>query len=78
MIIVFASMIFPRKSLTRNLIHCSWIIVVLLIYVFVFDRFNERGRIFTKQETRAIGTGPAGIFFTGDGSGELKVWKFSP
>lgn len=43
----------------------------------LFIRFTERGKIFAKQEIRAIQIGPGGIFFTGDGSGQVKVWKWS-
>jgi hypothetical protein len=39
-------------------------------------RFSERGKIFAKQEVRAIQTGPGGLFFTGDGSGQVKVWQW--
>ncbi|XP_009386711.2 zinc finger CCCH domain-containing protein 17 isoform X1 [Musa acuminata AAA Group] len=38
--------------------------------------FSERGKIFSKEEVRAIQTGPGGLFFTGDATGELKVWKW--
>jgi WD40 repeat protein len=38
--------------------------------------FSDRGRIFSKQEIRAIQMGPGGLFFTGDGTGELKVWQW--
>jgi WD40 repeat protein len=38
--------------------------------------FTERGKIFAKQEIRAIQIGPGGIFFTGDGTGQVKVWKW--
>ncbi|XP_047082291.1 zinc finger CCCH domain-containing protein 17-like [Lolium rigidum] len=38
--------------------------------------FSDRGKIFGKQEIRAIQTGPGGLFFTGDGTGELKVWQW--
>jgi hypothetical protein len=41
-----------------------------------FYRFSDRGRIFSKQEIRAIQMGPGGVFFTGDGTGELKVWQW--
>ncbi|KHG27120.1 L-idonate 5-dehydrogenase [Gossypium arboreum] len=34
------------------------------------------GKIFAKQEIRAIEVGPSGLFFTGDGSG-FKVWKWA-
>lgn len=38
-------------------------------------RFMERGRIFSRREVRVIETGPDGLFFTGDGTGMLSVWK---
>ncbi|KAG1354612.1 hypothetical protein COCNU_07G007240 [Cocos nucifera] len=38
--------------------------------------FGERGKIFSKEEMRAIQIGPGGLFFTGEGTGELKVWKW--
>lgn len=41
-----------------------------------FIRFTERGKIFAKQEIRSIQIGPGGIFFTGDGTGQVKVWKW--
>ncbi|KAK3022833.1 hypothetical protein RJ639_046653 [Escallonia herrerae] len=37
--------------------------------------FAERGRIFTRREVRAIQIGTGGLFFTGDGTGQLSVWK---
>ncbi|KAK8474769.1 hypothetical protein V6N13_077435 [Hibiscus sabdariffa] len=47
-------------------------------YVRLFDlpSFSERGRIFAKQEIRAVEVGPGGLFFTGDGTG-FKVWKWA-
>ena len=39
-------------------------------------RFAERGKIFTKQEVRAIQIGPNGLFFTGDGTGQVRVWNW--
>lgn len=39
--------------------------------------FSERGRIFSKQVVRTIQVGPDGLFFTGDGSGLLSVWKWA-
>lgn len=29
------------------------------------------------MEIRAIQIGPGGIFFTGDGTGQVKVWKLA-
>ncbi|KAJ4792749.1 zinc finger WD40 repeat protein 1 [Rhynchospora pubera] len=46
------------------------------VHIYDLPSFNERGRIFAKQEIRAMQTGPTGLFFTGDGTGELKVWKW--
>lgn len=39
-------------------------------------RFAERGRLFAKQDVRSIEIGPDGLFFTGDGTGLLMVWKW--
>lgn len=53
--------------------HSELILDYLVHFLF---RFAERGKIFTKQEVRAIQTGPSGIFFTGDGTGQVKVWNW--
>ncbi|KAJ4749970.1 Zinc finger CCCH domain-containing protein [Rhynchospora pubera] len=47
------------------------------VRLFDLPSFEERGRIFAKQEVRAMLTGPDGLFFIGDGTGELKVWQWS-
>lgn len=47
------------------------------IRVYDLPSFSERGKIFSKKEIRAIQIGPGGLFFTGDGSGQVKVWKWS-
>ncbi|XP_074570115.1 zinc finger CCCH domain-containing protein 17-like [Curcuma longa] len=47
------------------------------IRVYDLPSFSERGKIYSKQEMRAIQVGPGGLFFTGDGTGELKVWQWS-
>lgn len=48
------------------------------IWSFYFlNRFSERGKIFSKKEVRCIQIGPGGLFFTGDGSGQVRVWKWS-
>ncbi|XP_020262148.1 zinc finger CCCH domain-containing protein 17-like [Asparagus officinalis] len=46
------------------------------VRLYDLPSFNERGKIFAKKEIRAIQIGPGGLFFTGDGTGELKVWKW--
>ncbi|GAB2265276.1 hypothetical protein Dimus_000343 [Dionaea muscipula] len=39
--------------------------------------FSDRGKIFAKEEIRSIQIGPGGLFFTGDGSGQVRVWKWT-
>ncbi|KAL8148212.1 zinc finger CCCH domain-containing protein 48-like [Apium graveolens] len=46
------------------------------IRVYDLPSFTERGRIYSKQEVRSIQIGPGGLFFTGDGTGEVRVWKW--
>ncbi|ONK56551.1 uncharacterized protein A4U43_C10F9970 [Asparagus officinalis] len=46
------------------------------VHLYDLPSFSERGKIFAKKEVRAIQIGPDGLFFTGDGTGELKVWKW--
>ncbi|GAB2271645.1 hypothetical protein Dimus_006475 [Dionaea muscipula] len=36
----------------------------------------ERGRIFARKLVQTIGIGPGGLFFTGDGTGRVSVWRF--
>ncbi|RVW69187.1 Zinc finger CCCH domain-containing protein 48 [Vitis vinifera] len=38
--------------------------------------FTEKGRIFAKEEVREIQIGPGGLVFTGDGTGQVDVWKW--
>ncbi|XLU44649.1 hypothetical protein S245_039463 [Arachis hypogaea] len=45
-------------------------------YCAYFYRFLERGRLFTRQEVRSFQIGPGGLFFTGDETGLLNVWKW--
>ncbi|KAM7272914.1 hypothetical protein ACFE04_027578 [Oxalis oulophora] len=47
------------------------------VRLYDLPSFSERGKIFSKQDIRVIQTGPPGIFFTGDESGQVKVWKWS-
>ncbi|KAG0474461.1 hypothetical protein HPP92_014147 [Vanilla planifolia] len=47
-----------------------------IIRLYDLPSFNERGKIYSKEEVRAIQVGPGGLFFTGDGSGDIKVWKW--
>ncbi|KAI3925749.1 hypothetical protein MKX01_003308 [Papaver californicum] len=47
------------------------------VRLYDLPSLHERGKIYAKEETRAIHTAPGGLFFTGDGNGDLKVWKWS-
>uniref|UniRef100_A0A1D1XVH8 Zinc finger CCCH domain-containing protein 17 n=1 Tax=Anthurium amnicola TaxID=1678845 RepID=A0A1D1XVH8_9ARAE len=47
-----------------------------MVHLYDLPSFSERGKIFSKEEVRAIQIGPGGLFFTGDRTGELKVWKW--
>ncbi|KAI3892745.1 hypothetical protein MKX03_017783 [Papaver bracteatum] len=47
------------------------------VRLYDLPSLRERGKIYAKEETRAIKTAPGGLFFTGDGNGELKVWKWT-
>ncbi|KAA8515991.1 hypothetical protein F0562_019170 [Nyssa sinensis] len=47
------------------------------VRLYELPSFTERGRIFAKQEVRAIQIGPGGLFFTGDATGQLTIWKLS-
>ncbi|KAL6961821.1 Zinc finger CCCH domain-containing protein 48 [Sarracenia purpurea var. burkii] len=38
--------------------------------------FSERGKIFSKLEVRSIQIGPGGLFFSGDGTGKVRVWNW--
>lgn len=60
-------------SLCSFYIYLGWAERLLSFMLF---RFAERGKIFSKEEVRSIQIGPGGLFFTGDGSGELKVWNW--
>ncbi|KAJ0961043.1 hypothetical protein J5N97_000944 [Dioscorea zingiberensis] len=48
------------------------------ICLYDLPLFIEKGRIFSKEKVRSIHIGPGGLVFTGDGAGEVKVWKLSP
>lgn len=47
------------------------------IRAYDLPSFSERGKIFSKNEVRSIQIGPGGLFFTGDGSGQVTVWRWS-
>ncbi|PSS24341.1 Zinc finger CCCH domain-containing protein [Actinidia chinensis var. chinensis] len=47
------------------------------VRLYDLPSFAERGRLFAKREVRLIQIGPAGLFFTGDATGQLAVWKLA-
>uniref|UniRef100_A0A2P2LRG9 Uncharacterized protein MANES_01G013500 n=1 Tax=Rhizophora mucronata TaxID=61149 RepID=A0A2P2LRG9_RHIMU len=48
-----------------------------VVCLYELPSFREKGRIFSKREVRTMQTGPGGLFFTGDGTGMLTVWKLA-
>ncbi|KAK9030213.1 hypothetical protein V6N11_031643 [Hibiscus sabdariffa] len=46
------------------------------VRLYELPSFSERGRIFSKREVRVIERGSENLFFTGDDSGSLTVWKW--
>ncbi|XP_024028274.1 zinc finger CCCH domain-containing protein 63 [Morus notabilis] len=45
------------------------------VRLYDLPSFAERGKVFSKQEVRAIQRGPGSLFFTGDGTGQLRIWS---
>lgn len=46
------------------------------VRVYDLPSFSERGKIFSREAIRCIEIGPGGLFFTGDESGQVRVWKW--
>ncbi|KAL5158452.1 Zinc finger CCCH domain-containing protein 48 [Glycine soja] len=46
------------------------------VHMYELPSFSERGRLFAKKDVALIELGPGGLFFTGDESGLLMVWKW--
>ncbi|XP_057429597.1 zinc finger CCCH domain-containing protein 48-like [Lotus japonicus] len=46
------------------------------VRLYELPPFSERGRLFARKEIRSIEVGPGGLFFTGDGTGLVMVWKW--
>ncbi|KAL6312258.1 hypothetical protein AAG906_022014 [Vitis piasezkii] len=46
------------------------------VRLYELPSFTERARIFAKEEVREIQIGPGGLFFIGDGTGQVDVWKW--
>ncbi|CDP08900.1 unnamed protein product [Coffea canephora] len=45
------------------------------VRLYDLPSFSERGRVFAKREVEAIAVGCGDLFFTGDATGQLSVWK---
>ncbi|CAO2821093.1 unnamed protein product [Amaranthus hypochondriacus] len=46
------------------------------VHIYDLPSFMERGKIMSKKEIRVIQAGPSGLFFTGDGNGQVRVWNW--
>ncbi|KAL2920582.1 Zinc finger CCCH domain-containing protein 48 [Bienertia sinuspersici] len=46
------------------------------VHIYDLPSFMERGKIISKQEIRVVQAGPSGLFFTGDGNGQVRVWNW--
>ncbi|KAJ9680619.1 hypothetical protein PVL29_019821 [Vitis rotundifolia] len=46
------------------------------VILYELPSFTKRGTIFGKQEVGRIQSGLGGLFFTGDGTGQVAVWKW--
>ncbi|GAB4861144.1 hypothetical protein Ancab_036301 [Ancistrocladus abbreviatus] len=46
------------------------------VRLYELPSFMERGRIFARKEVRTIQIGSGGLFFTGDETGRVSVWRF--
>ncbi|GMY05041.1 zinc finger CCCH domain-containing protein 48-like isoform X2 [Fagus crenata] len=45
------------------------------VHIYELPSFTDRGRLFAKQDVNTLQIGPGGLFFTGDRTGLLTVWK---
>ncbi|EOX92678.1 Zinc finger WD40 repeat protein 1, putative isoform 3 [Theobroma cacao] len=46
------------------------------VRLYDLPSFTERGRLYSEREVRVIHRGPFPLFFTGDGTGSVTVWKW--
>ncbi|CAL0335227.1 unnamed protein product [Lupinus luteus] len=46
------------------------------VRLYELPSFLERGRLFARKVVQSLEIGPNGLFFTGDGTGLLMVWKW--
>ncbi|CAM6106913.1 unnamed protein product [Calypogeia fissa] len=47
------------------------------VHFYDLPTFSERGTLQTREEVRTMQVGPGGLVFTGEGYGEIKVWRFA-
>ncbi|CAL1382804.1 unnamed protein product [Linum trigynum] len=62
-----------NDSAGKPILFCSWSNCSVGLYEL--PTLKEFGRIYSQKEVRAIRSGPEGLFFTGDASGVVSVWK---
>lgn len=67
---------FVSSSISQTIDSAKLPCILTIIFIVYWSRFSERGKIFAKQEIRSIQVGPGGLFFTGDGTGQVKVWQW--
>ncbi|KAG6733326.1 zinc finger CCCH domain-containing protein 48-like isoform X1 [Carya illinoinensis] len=48
------------------------------VHLYELPSFVDRGRLFANEEVGTVQIGPGGLFFTGDRTGLLTVWKWPP
>lgn len=47
------------------------------VRLYDLPTFTERGQLFSREEVRALQVGPNYLMFSGDSSGEVKVWSWT-
>ncbi|KAK9096490.1 hypothetical protein Sjap_021987 [Stephania japonica] len=57
--------------------NCSFALKFFAFATDVSLMFEERGRIFSVEEIQAVDILDRSMFFTGDGAGKIRVWKWS-
>ncbi|CAI0433825.1 unnamed protein product [Linum tenue] len=62
-----------NDSAGKPILFCSWSNCSVGLYEL--PTLKEFGRIYSQKEVSAIRNGPEGLFFTGDASGVVSVWK---
>lgn len=64
------------EFLTAEYIFIYFLFSMFIKNFYYWFSFSERGKLYSKEEVRSMQIGPAGLFFTGDGTGEVRVWKW--